>query len=107
MYASDSFDRVQQAARLFSDDSRVTQFFDPGRVLGRAVAEGLGAKPTQIAWDVYLFYDRNEEWLEQLPTPTEWVHQLRGSDWAESDRLFRGDRLAPKLREIAKKIIHN
>ena len=107
MYAADSIDMVQEAARPFSSDARVTQFYDPDEVFGRELAEQLGAKSGQVAWDVYLFYDEQDQWVEQLPGPKDWVHQLEGSSWAEPDRLFQGDQLARKLREIMQNILQN
>lgn len=100
MYAADSLDVVREASGLFSDDPRVTQYYDPAKDVGLKVAENLGAEPGEVAWDVYLFYDRQAEWSEQLPGAVDWVHQLSGSRWAEPGRLFQGEQLANKLREI-------
>lgn len=107
MYESDSLDVIQEAARLFSHDPRVTQFYDPAKACGLEVSEGLGAEPGEVAWDIYLFYDRQAEWSEQLPGPVDWVHQLSGSSWAEPGRLFQGEQLARKLREIMNHLIEN
>jgi hypothetical protein len=107
MYPSDSIDRVKRAARLFSDDSRVTQFYDPGKIVGQEVAKGLGAESGQIAWDVYLFYAQDDRWLAHIPTPIDWAHQLKGSTWAEPGRLSRGDQLTNKLREIVSNFLQN
>jgi hypothetical protein len=105
MYASDTLEKVQAAARLFSGDPRVAQFYDPGKISGLKVAEGLGAKSGEVAWDVYLFYDEQDQWIEQLPGPKDWVHQLKGSSWAEPGRLFQGEQLTRKLREIMSNIL--
>ena len=100
MYEVDSIATVREASNLFSSDPRVTQFYDHVKICGQEVAEGLGAKSGEVAWDVYLFYDQQAEWIEQLPQPIDWVHQLGGSSWAEPGRLFQGDQLTNKLREI-------
>jgi hypothetical protein len=100
MYASDSMDVVGEASNLFSSDPRVTQFYDPGKFSGLEVAEGFGAKPGEVAWDIYLFYSDQDEWIEQLPQPKDWVHQLGGSTWAEPGRFYPGDQLARKMGEI-------
>jgi hypothetical protein len=100
MYEADSIDTVQEASKLFRNDSRVTQFYDPVKVCGLVVAKGLGVKSGEVAWDIYLFYDDRDEWIEQIPEPINWVHQLRGSSWADPDRLFQGDHLTRRLREI-------
>lgn len=107
MYDADSLEVVQEAARLLRDDPRVTQFYDPGKICGLEVAEGFGAKSGEVAWDVYLFYDRQAVWSEQLPQSVDWVHQLSGSSWAETDRLFQGDQLTQKLREIMLNLLKN
>lgn len=107
MYDADSLEVVQEAARLLRDDPRVTQFYDPGKICGLEVAEGFGAKSGEVAWDVYLFYDRQAVWSEQLPQPLDWAHQLSGSSWAETDRLFQGDQLTQKLREIMLNLLKN
>jgi hypothetical protein len=100
MYEADSIDTVQEASKLFRNDSRVTQFYDPAKVCGLEVAKGLGAKSHEVAWDVYLFYDDRDEWIEQLPGPINLLHQLKDSSWADPDRLFQGDHLTRRLREI-------
>jgi hypothetical protein len=107
MDKADSVDVVQESSRLFRDDPRVTQFYDPAKACGLDVAESLGAAHGEVAWDVYLFYDRQAEWSEQLPGSVDWVHQLSGSRWAEPGRLFQGEQLARKLREIMNHLIEN
>ena len=98
--AADSLAISQETSKLFEDDPRVTQFYDPAKMLAKAVAEGLGAQAGETAWDVYLFYDTKTEWGKRVPQPKDWVHQLVGSRWAEAARRFQGDRLAKKLHEI-------
>jgi hypothetical protein len=102
MYQADSLDEVGKAARLFSDDPRVTQFYDPGKLSGLAVAAGLGAGDAEIAWDIYLFFAGEGEWVDRPPEP-----QLRGSSWAEPGRLFQGEQLTHKLREIMANLFQN
>jgi hypothetical protein len=107
MYEADSIDVVQEAAKLFINDPRVTHFYDPLKASGLEVAEGFGAKTGEVAWDVYLFYDYLTEWVEKLPLPKDWVHQLDGSSWAEPGRLFQGEQLTRKLREIMLNLFPN
>lgn len=107
MYGGDTLEVVNKASRLFSDDPRVTQFYDPEKITGVEVAAGLGAKTGEIAWDIYLFFDRHAEWTDRLPMPIDWVHQLGGSSWAEPGRFYQGQRLALKLREIMESIFDN
>ena len=105
MNEEDSIDVVQDASRLFSNDSRVTQFYDPGQICGMEVAGGLGAEPGEVAWDIYLFYDGKEKWLDKMPQPKDWVHQLKGSRWAEPVRFYQGDQLAQKMHAILEKLL--
>ena len=107
MYDIDSTEAVGEAARLFNDDPRVTQFYDPAKISGLEVAKGFGAEPGEVAWDVYLFYAAQDRWIESLPIPIEWAHQLRGSSWADAGRLVQGDRLASRLREIMGNFFQN
>jgi len=107
IYPADSLDAVGDAARLFSDDPRVTQFYDPGVLSGLEVAAGLGAEDGEVAWDIYLFFTGKHEWLDRLPQPKDWVHQLEGSSWAEAGRLFQQEQLTHKLREIMGYLFQN
>lgn len=107
MYESDSMKRVQETSKLFSDDPRVTQFYDPGKISGSALAEGLGAETGEIAWDVYLFFGKQDEWTDQIPTPINWVHQMQTSSWADLGRLYLGEYLTLKLREIMRNLFRN
>ena len=100
MYGIDSIEVVGEAARLFDEDPRVTQFYDAEKISGLEIAKGFGAEPGEVAWDVYLFYAEQDQWIENLPGPIEWLHQLRGSSWADAERLVQGDQLASRLREI-------
>ena len=100
MNEEDSIDVVQDASRVFSSAPRVTQFYDPGQISGLEVAGGLGAETGEVAWDIYLFFDGHDTWLDRMPQPKDWVHQLKGSSWAEAGRLVQGDQLRRKLREI-------
>lgn len=107
MYQADSLDAVGEAARFLSDDPRVTQFYDPGKLSGLEVAAGLGAQDGEVAWDVYLFYAGKVEWVDQLPQPQDWVHQLEGSSWAQPERLFQGEQLSKRLHEIIAALLQN
>ncbi len=76
-------------------DRRVRHFHDPHKRAGRALAAGLGSRD-KVAWDMYLFYDKNSQWTEPFPAPTRWVHQL-SADWADRDRYRTGDALIEAL----------
>ncbi len=107
MYDTDSMDVVGETSDMFGSDPRVTQFYDPAKISGLEVAKGFGAESGEVAWDVYLFYGDHDEWLDQLPQPKDWVHQLRGSSWAEPERLVQGDQLTHRLRDILSNLLQN
>ena len=107
IYATDSMDVVDEASNLFSSDPRVTQFYDPAKISGLEVAGVLGAKSGEVAWDIYLFYDDQDQWNEQLPQPKDWLHQLGSSTWAEPGRFYPGDQLARKMGEIMESLLKN
>ena len=107
MYAIDSIEIVGKAAVLFKDDPRVTQFYDPERISGLELAKEFGAEPGEVAWDIYLFYDRRDQWLESLPGPRDWLHQLKTSSWADPERFVQGDQLTSRLREIMRGLFQN
>ena len=75
-------------------------FHDPERRTGPAIAASLEA-PELVAWDVYLFYDRQAEWGKQPPAPQEWAHQL-DHPAADRTRYRWGDQLEPELLRIAR-----
>ena len=104
MYEVDSIDAAQEAADQLGIEPRVAHFYDPGQLLGQAIAEKLGAEPGKVAWDIYLFYDREEVWDDRVPRPMYWAHQLLGSSWANPSRLHRGDELTRRLQEIMEEL---
>ena len=107
MYEADSPGVVQEVSKLFNHDARVSQFYDPEKLVSKEVLAGMGIDTSEVAWDVYLFYDTQAKWTDTLPPPKDWVHQLEGGDWADPSRLFLGNLLTGKLREITMNILQN
>ncbi len=95
MLEADSEEAARESARIVKDP-RFRHFHDPQRRLGRVIAQHLGAKG-RVAWDIYLFFAEDGEWLEDLPTPIDWIHQLSAS-WADPARLRFGPGLVQALR---------
>jgi hypothetical protein len=95
---SDDEAAVTRAATLF-DDPRVTQFHDPQRRAGEALAAGLLDAPP--AWDVYLAYGPDAAWGAAPPAPADWLHQL-GRERTAADRFRSGHDLAVGLHELAR-----
>src|SRR5216117_1476563 len=106
MLPADGARAAQEAAHLVADP-RVRHFYDGERRTGRAIASslGTGGAAGQIAWDMYLFYDRQARWsadgVDAPPRPVDWLHQLRGRAWADPRRYHWGEALASALREAA------
>jgi len=92
---------AQESARII-EDPRVRHFHDPERRAGRALAASLGGQG-KVAWDIYLFYAKGGEWIEDPPRPTDWMHQLSAS-WADPARLRAGDDLVEELRETMTRV---
>ncbi|WP_227377729.1 hypothetical protein [Haladaptatus halobius] len=84
----------------------ITQFVDTDRIADAHIAKALGAT-NGIAWDIYLFYDSDEQWENGAATPHDWVHQLRPCSWAPVERLRCGDDLKAALRQQAHRMIEN
>ncbi|MFA5787582.1 MAG: hypothetical protein WDA71_11495 [Actinomycetota bacterium] len=98
-------DRVADVTALAGEmsDPRIRWFHDPSRRAGRAIAASLGAAG-QVAWDVYLYFDADAEWRNQLPAPRQWAHQLDDA-WADPTRHHFGDQLEPELGRLLKSIL--
>ncbi len=93
-------DLIDLSSRM--DDPRIRWFHDPLQRVGKAIAATLGA-PNLIAWDVYLFFDKESSWLGPPPRPHGWVHQL-GDRRADPARYHPGKQLAPELERLLREI---
>ena len=82
---------------------RVHQFWDPGQLAGKAIAEVLGYKG-RVAWDMYLFYPPGSQWQKQPPQPAAWMHQI-SEDWADPGHFFTGDNLVKMLYSTAYRLL--
>ncbi len=103
MLQSDSEAEAHEAAHHFSDP-RVHQFYDGQRIFGKAVAASLG-HPDEVAWDMYLFYERRVQWATLPPMPMEWAHQL-DPGWADPTRFRWGDALTDELHRTINRFGH-
>jgi hypothetical protein len=80
-------------------DGRVSHFWDRRDLIGEMVAELLG-RPGLIAWDIYLGYVAGTTWIETLPMPAAWVHQMGDPSWADDDHQCDPDSFADELRTV-------
>ena len=74
----------------------VRHFHDPGKQVGKIIAQSLGAQG-KVAWDIYLFYPKRIKWDDSPPPPAMWAHQLGTNSWADPARYHRGDDLIEEL----------
>jgi hypothetical protein len=100
----DSEIAARRATEGFRPDARVRHFYDPEGRVGRAIAQSLGAETANVAWDVYLFYERGSEWIEKPPAPAAWMHQLTSSSWADAAYYHSGDDLIEELAKTMKRL---
>jgi len=74
MLPDDTKAAVNRSARII-DEPRPPHFHDPEQMAGMAIADGLDWEG-KIAWDIYLFYDKDSAWTEGPPALTDFMHQL-------------------------------
>jgi copper chaperone CopZ len=104
MLPSDNEKAAAKSSAIF-DDPRVTQFHDPDRKSGYAIAKDLLYENAGPAWDIYLYYDKDARWTDAPPKPIEYVHQLSGGRRADPARFRPGQQLIDALRESTSKIL--
>ena len=92
--SGDSEETAKEAAEMFTDH-RAVNFYDPNKISGKAIANGLGGTGN-VAWDIYLFYRPGDEWTDAPPRPIHWMHQLK-DDWADKAYFRTGDDLVNEL----------
>ena len=97
---SDTNLAAQRASALFNGFN-VIQFYDKDQIVGKAWVENLGIK--NVAWDVYLLFGANKKWQEQVPSPSDWFHQLGGAG-ADPSRFHTASDLAQALYYSGEKI---
>lgn len=97
MLRTDGRPAAERAAAIFESHPEVPQFHDPNQLAGAAVASALGA-PGRVAWDMYLFFEASDHFVEDLPRPRDWAHQLARTEWADPGRFHWGDDLRTALR---------
>jgi mercuric ion transport protein len=100
MLKSDDKDNAFKAASMFQDTS-VVQYFDAENKFGDIVARRLNPKGMK-AWDIYMFFDKEDQWTGSMPRPFEYAHQLSESlhPWADQTKYFCGKDLVKRLTDI-------
>lgn len=100
MLKSDDKDNAYRAASMFKDPS-IVQYFDSENKFGDIVARRLNPKGEK-AWDIYMFFDKEDQWTNSIPRPFEYAHQLSESlhPWADNTKYFCGKDLTKRLDDI-------
>ena len=100
MLKSDDKANAFKAASLFKDPS-IIQYFDSENEFGALVARRLHPKGEKV-WDIYMFFDKEDEWINSIPKPFEYVHQLSASlyPWLDETKYFCGKDLTKRLVDI-------
>jgi hypothetical protein len=90
-YFGDNRAKALASTKLVGD-KRALHFWDGTGWLGKHYGKALKLPGTKtFAWDVYFVFDPDAKWEKAPPEPTEWMHQLGGTDGRQLD--------AEKLRE--------
>ena len=84
-------------------DHRIQWFHDPKQRAGQMIAASLGANG-KIAWDVYLFFNKDKEWKSKMPSPSQWIHQLDDL-WADPVHRCFGDQLELELSRLLRSVL--
>lgn len=90
---SDGKVSIPQATKRFTD-GRVSHYWDQNKDLVREYSRVLNIDGP--AWDVYLLFDKNAEWKDQVPTPIYWMDQLG----LENGTRFDADKLGKRVQEL-------
>ena len=93
---------ARESASMFNDP-RVRHFYDPEKRLGKAIARSLNWE-VGVAWDIYLFYAKGSEWVEDPPPPTDWMHQL-SDNWTDRAHFRFGDALVEELHKTMRELM--
>jgi len=93
----DDYEQAQNSAQA-EDDSRVEHFWIPDPTIPELFKKPLGMTEG-TAWDVFLLYDRQAGWGDELPVPTYFMHQGRP---LPADRILDARKLADEVRRLLK-----
>ena len=98
---SDNREEALKATERFIDDPRVKFFYDDQkRVTGLSFMKSVPElnEGEILAWDIYMFYDADAEWVGEFPPrPDTHMYQL-GGDQGKLSRNIRGNDLVETLR---------
>lgn len=104
MLKSDDKENAYRAASMFKDPS-IVQYFDAKNRFGDVVARRLNPQGEK-AWDIYMFFDKEDKWSSSIPKPFDYAHQLSASlhPWADNTKYFCGNDLTKRLSDMARSL---
>jgi hypothetical protein len=89
------------SAKAYFADTQAIQFHDPERRVGKAFAAALGADKDKVVWDFFMFFAAGDSWEKKAPVPKAYLHQLKGSSWADEEQFRSGRDLFDALYRMA------
>ena len=72
-------------------------FWDDKGEMAEGYARALKFSEGQPAWDIYLLFNCDTEWKDNLPTPAYWMHQLPHQP---PELLLDGEKLAGETNKL-------
>jgi hypothetical protein len=96
MLRGDAADTVPAAMDELPDE-RVSFFWDANGKQAQTYAPVLQLPKGQVAWDVYLLFNKDAEWKDQPPGPDYWMHQLGG---VAPERRLNGKPFADETNKL-------
>ena len=94
MLDKDNIEAALPSVKFLSDE-RFRHFYDQHQIVGKSIANSVGWSG-KVAWDIYLFYEQYDEWIDVPPTPSYWMHQLTDI-WATKEKYRTGADLKNEL----------
>ena len=94
MLPEDSLEAAAPSINVLND-KRCRHFYDPNQIVGKSIAELVGWS-SQVAWDIYLFFEPGAVWQDTPPEPRYWMHQLK-DQWADAENYYTGNELEIEL----------
>ena len=81
-------------------DARAIHFWDEHGAVPTAYGRVLDLPAgKQFAWDTYMVFDANAEWIDSPPTPNHWMHQL-GVLGRKHPGWLNGDRFCQTIQQL-------
>lgn len=94
----DTREKARQSS-VFISDPRVHQLWSPDRFAGKVFQNALGVKDSP-AWDVFLLFAADRQWLDTSPAVDSFMHNLLSHKELSRERRLNGARLAGEVTDL-------